>query len=152
MMTPKELYPSLMQIIINAENITWNRFYNFLMFNTILVLSWATVWVGSSLQQAQLKTVILVTICTLGGLSGIFWAALGYRGRAFLYAYTKIAAEFESDSAVWTKDIEKYKPATKTIELRDSLCYSWAGSRVLLIGGPLAFTILYIIMLFVSLR
>ena len=146
-MTPNELYPSLVQMILHAENVSWNRFYNFLVFNTILVLAWAAVWVST---PAQPKTVFLITICVLGGISGIFWAALGYRGRAFLYEYTKMAAAIEADPAVWTQELEKYKPATRTVELRDSLCYSWAGSRGVLIGGPLVFTVFYGIMLFVS--
>jgi hypothetical protein len=147
-MTPKELYPSLVQMIINAENITWNRFYNFLMFNTILVLSWATLWTAASAPHS--RPVVLVAICILGSLSGIFWAALGYRGRAFISEFMNMAKEFEADSAVWSKDLEKYRQATKAIELRDSLGYSWAGSRVLLIGGPLAFTVLYGVLLVIS--
>ncbi len=149
-MSSKELYPSLVQMIIHAENITWNRFYNFLVFNTILVLSWTTVWTATNAPQS--RPVVLVSICILGSLSGIFWAALGYRGRAFLSEFMNMAKEFEADSSVWPKDLEKYKHATKAIELRDSLCYSWAGSRVLLIGGPLIFTVIYGILLVVSLK
>jgi hypothetical protein len=147
-MTDKELYPSLVQMIIHAENITWSRFNNFLMFSTILVLSWATLWTAG----ANAPHVVLVAICILGGLSGIFWAALGYRGRAFLSEYMNMAKEFEADSAVWPKDLEKYRQATKALTLRDSLCYSWAGSRVLLFGGPLIFTALYVVMLVASLK
>jgi hypothetical protein len=148
-MTAKELYPALVQLIIHAESVTWNRFYNFLMFNTILVLAWATVWVSGA---SQLKAVILVAISSLGGVSGVFWAALGYRGRAFLSDYMKMATDLEADSNVWAGEIEKYKPATKSIALRDSLRFSWAGSRVILIAGPLAFTVLYGVMFCVSLR
>lgn len=148
-MTPGELYASLVQMIIHAENITWNRFYNFLVFNTILVLSWATVWIANSPQS---RTVVLVAICILGGLSGIFWGALGYRGRTFLNEYMKMAAEFEADLAVWPNNIERYRHATRALALRDSLSYSWAGSRVLLISGPLSFTVLYVVMLVVSLK
>lgn len=103
-MTPKELYPSLVQMIIHAESITWSRFYNFLMFNTILILSWATVWVPATAPQS--RPVVLAAICILGGISGIFWAALGYRGRAFLSAFMTMAKEFEADSAVWTKELD----------------------------------------------
>jgi hypothetical protein len=94
----------------------------------------------------------LVAISSLGAVAGIFWAALGYRGRAFLFEYVKMASDLEADSAAWAGEIEKYKPATKSAELRDSLCYGWAGSRVILVAGPLAFTLLYLIMLVVSLR
>lgn len=149
-MTSKEVYLALVQLIINAETVSWNRFYNFLMFNTILVLAWATVWVASA--SLALKAVILVAICVLGGVSGVFWAALGYRGRAFLDEYAKIGADLEAQSAIWPADIQTYKPLTKTSELRDSLLFGWAGSRVVLVAGPLGFTVLYAIMLCVSLR
>jgi hypothetical protein len=150
-MAPKDAYTSLVQLIINAETISWNRFYNFLMFNTILVLAWATIWVSKD-AAAVSKAVVLVAICSLGGISGIFWAALGYRGRTFLDEYVKISSDIEADARIWAADMKKIKPLTKTIELRDSMCYGWAGSRVVLIGGPLAFTLLYGIMVVISLR
>jgi hypothetical protein len=139
----QELYPSLVQMITHAENITWNRFNNFLMFNSILVLSWATVWEG----QCKSPT-FLVIICVLGIFGGVFWAALGYRGRKYLDAYLDMAEELETTSPLWKNSNEKYKLATKTKELHKSLhCSSWAGSKVLLTCGPLAFTALYSIML-----
>ena len=148
-MTAKELYPTLVQLIIHAESVSWNRFYNFLVFSSILVLAWAAVWVSD---VPQLKPLILAAISLLGAVSGVFWAALGYRGRTFLFEYVKMASEIEADFTVWANDIEKYKPATRSVELRDSLRYGWAGSRVILVAGPLAFSVLYVIMLVVSLR
>jgi len=147
--TSKELYPTLVQMILHAENVSWNRFYNFLVFSTILVLAWAAVWVTS---PSQAKIVFLATICVLGAISGVFWAALGYRGRAFLYEYTKMAAALEADPTVWAQELKDHKPASRTIELRDSLCCSWAGSRGLLIGGPLVFAVLYCIMFVMSFK
>ena len=147
-MTAKELYPSLVQMIIHAESVTWNRFYNFLMFNTILVLSWSTIWVSNCSPQG--KTVVLATICIVGGVSGVFWSALGYRGRKFLSEYMGMAEKLEADPATWEKEIHGCKLATRTTVLRDSLCYPWSGSKMILIYGPLAFTVIYVVMLVVS--
>ena len=52
-MTLKEVYASLVQMTISAETVSWNRFYNFLMFNTILVLAWATIWVSKDAPRSR---------------------------------------------------------------------------------------------------
>lgn len=153
-METKELYPSLIQMVIQAENISWGRFNNFLMFNSILVLAWSTIFAANLTSLQQSRTVVLVAFCILGAMSGVWWAALGSRGRAFLDVYLDVAQDFENDKTAWVNDStnDKFKIAKLTRDFRDSTCYSWAGSRVLLIGGPLSFTGLYFILFFVSLK
>lgn len=46
LVSAKDVYAAVFKMIVNAENISWNRFYNFLWFNSILIVSWATVWVA----------------------------------------------------------------------------------------------------------
>ena len=69
MITDKELYPSLVQLRIHADSVTWNRFYNFLMFNSILVLAWATVYAAHPRPIGAWA--VLVAFCFFGGLSGV---------------------------------------------------------------------------------
>lgn len=151
-METKELYPSLIQLIIHAENITWSRFNNFLMFNTILVLAWSTVFASNLTSFQQSRMVVLVAFCILGAVSGVFWAALGWRGRAFLYRYLDMAQDLEDDKTAWVNESanDEFKLAKLTKDFRDSTCYSWARSKVLLIGGPLSFSVLYFVLFLVS--
>lgn len=73
--TAKEIYPVLVQLVIYAESITWNRFYNFLMGNSILILAWATIFVSPCSKGLGGKSV-LVAISLLGAASGVAWAAI----------------------------------------------------------------------------
>ena len=150
----KEVYKSFVDLAMHAENVTWNRFSNFLLFNSILILSWATVW-GNSLLESRI--VFLAAICFLGAVSGIVWAVHGYRGRTAVYTFLNMAKEFENSKEIenglslWPKELKKYKPATEAARLRDSFASKWAGSRTLVVGWPLLFTGLYAVMLAITL-
>jgi hypothetical protein len=117
-MKENEIYPSLIQMIIQAENITWNRFNNFLMFNTILVLAWSTIYAADHNANQSFKWP-LVTFCIFGGLSGIFWALLGIRGRKYLNKYLEVAREFENDKTAWGNECrdDKFRLANTTLKL-----------------------------------
>lgn len=150
MTTPKEMYSSIIQMIIQAETITWNRFYNFLMFNTILILAWATIYASDP--RPNMAQMVLVTMCILGGISGVAWAALGFRGRKFLEEYINLAVKFESDSKCWSSDLDQYKMLTLTRTLIKSLPFGWSGSRYLLTIGSLAFTAFYAFLFYVAVK
>lgn len=145
----KTVYSALVQLVIHAESITWNRFYNFLMANSILVLAWAVIYVSRS--YSPIVTITLLSICILGGLSGPFWAGLGFRGRKFLDVYVKLASNIEADTSLWPNTILQYKPFSKTRDLIRSLPCGWSGSRYILVAAPLAFMILYIVLTVASL-
>ena len=148
MITAKELYPSVIQLIIHAETISWNRFYNFLMFNTILILAWATVY-SQEIRPAW-GSAVLAIMCVLGGVSGLAWAGLGVRGRKFLNEYLLLAEHIEADAQCWSQDVQKYKPITLTRQWISTFPFGCAGSRFLLTGGSLAFTAFYGFLLYVS--
>ncbi len=145
----KEVYSSLVQLATEAESITWNRFYNFLMGNSILILAWATMF--SITSPSRMATHVLVAICVVGGVSGLIWAALGNRGRKFVYLYIDLGVQMEADATCWQNELDKYKPFTKIKESRETLPYSWSGSRYLLTIGPCVFTLLYILLAVASL-
>lgn len=142
----REVYSALVQLSIHAENISWSRFNNYLMVNSILVLSWATIFTWSpQLDLVQPLKIVLVMICLVGYLSGIFWAALGVRGRRFHSEYMKLGRKLEVVEAI------AVKPFTISVRLRDGMEFPWAGSTYVLVIGPLVFSILYLIMLGTSL-
>jgi hypothetical protein len=149
MVSTKEIYSGLVQLTIHAETITWNRFNNFLVGNTILVLAWATIFASDNFLNG--KTFILAALCILGAISGPFWAALGERGRKFLDEYIDLAVEIEK-SKYFPNQLYKYKQFTITKNKIHTLPYGWAGSRYILRVWPLIFTLLYIVLLIVSLR
>ena len=146
MVTPKDVYPSFIQLIIHAETISWTRFYHYLVFNTILILAWATIYSAPG-DPPRLKVAVTAAVCFIGALSGVFWALLGARGRKFLRKYIGVTKEFEADLACWPAALEKYRLGTLTREWGKN-----GGSRsgYFVIGGPVVFTLLYLFLLYVS--
>ena len=145
----KDVYSALVQLVIHAESITWNRFNNFLMGNSILVLAWATVFVSTT--HSCMTTFVLSAICILGVLSGPAWAALGARGRKYHDKYVALASNMETDSTCWPGELDKHKPFAQTEDIRGTLPNRWSTSYFLLQAGPWCFAILYIVLLVASL-
>lgn len=138
----KETHSAIVQLVTHAESTSWNRFHNFLIANSILVLAWVTIYVSSS--RSPMVTHVLVAICVLGVLSGVFWAALGYRGRKFTDGYIELGTSIE-------EGIEGHKPLTESKNLRDTLPCGWSGSRYIVAVGPLIFALFYILLVVASL-
>jgi len=150
MVTAQTLHPSLVQLVIHAEATSWNRFYNFLMFNTILILAWSTIYVAQNRPAGA--AAILATMTVLGAVSGIAMAALGVRGRKFLDEYVDLAVKIEADDKCWPEVLAQYKPLTLTKDRIAKFPFGWAGSRYLLTWGPLALTGFYVFLFHVSIR
>lgn len=144
MITCGDLYASLVQLRIHADSITWNRFYNFLMFNTILVLAWTSVYAADPTPRCARG--VLISFCLFGALSGIAWAVLGYRGRRFLSELMELCKKAEADSRIWPEYLDDHKPATLELHLRETLTCPSFGSFYLLVVGPLLFTLLYVVL------
>ena len=146
-----ELYVSILNLINYAESTTWTRFYNFLMGNSILILAWATIYISSS--KPPMARSVIIAICLIGFFSGIFWAALGYRGRKILDKYIEIGKNVESNLDLWPSYLDNFKLATEMKKIRDDrnkALFKWSGSYFLLPFGPLVFSILYVILLIAS--
>ena len=142
--TAKEIHASLMQLFMNAENVSWSRFNNFLLFNSILVLSWATIVAPGTGKQ---YIIVLSAICFLGIVSGVCWSFLGYRGRFIQKEYLGMAIKLESEELFWPDNLKEWKPATKTKELLESLHCSNAGSsKVILTWAPVVVAALYVVL------
>jgi hypothetical protein len=150
MVTQKEVYPSLINLIIHAETISWSRFYNFLVFNTILILAWATIYVKAP--PPYLAGYVMAVLCFLGALSSIFWFGLGVRGREFLQNYIDLAKNFESDSKCWSNELEPYKLGTQTNEWGKKIPCQWAISKYLVAGGALALFFFYVFLFHISIK
>jgi hypothetical protein len=145
----KEVYSALVQLVIHAESITWDRFNNFLMGNSILVLAWATIFVSTT--DSRMTTFVLSAICILGVLIGPAWAALGVRGSKYHEKYVDLASNMEKNSTCWPDELDKHKPFAQTEDIRDASRKHWSTSYFLLQAGPWCFTILYIVLLVASL-
>ena len=131
------------------------------MGNSILVLAWATVYVGTTPSMDKCATkLVLYGICALGGVMGPFFACLGRRGRHFLNLYLDQGTKMENDPNYVPKpfylteqlrdgSLKPSKPKRKGWFARfKGLC----GSYFLLQAIPIAFTVLYGLLLYASWR
>ncbi|MFZ2640706.1 MAG: hypothetical protein WA117_06935 [Verrucomicrobiia bacterium] len=151
MITAKDIYLALNQTIIHAETISWNRFYNFLMFNTILVLAWATIY--AQMNRPPMARTVMAVMCALGFFSGLFWWGLGLRGRDFLQHYRNLARQMERNPACWPTSLNEYKidDSTESVlaKFKRSPC-ALCGSRTILTWGSLAVAAFYVFLLYAS--
>ena len=141
---PVDVFSGLLQLAMHAENTSWNRFYNFLMGNSILVLAWATIYVSST--HSVMSMIVMIAICLLGGISGPPWSNLGVRGRESLREYCNTGLSLENDSSIWPKALDKYKVFNLITSVRDSLPNPKSGSYTLLKTAPWGFSVLYAVL------
>jgi hypothetical protein len=144
-----EVYLALVDLVTNAESVTWNRFYTFLTASSILILAWTTVFV-SQIDQIIIRNLVLGSICILGAIISLAWAALGVRGRGFLFDFGRLGKEMEAVEEIWPIPLQNAKPLTRAAEIRDTATFRWAGSFYLLVFVPLLFALLYAVFLAVS--
>ncbi len=83
--SPKVIYSGLLSLVIHAEAVRWNRFNNFLMVNSILLLAWATIYTYKDI--SLMRSIVLMLISFIGLFSGLIWSGLGIRGSTFHYEY-----------------------------------------------------------------
>jgi hypothetical protein len=148
MIANKDVYATLTQMIVQVENISWNRFYNFLMGSSILVLAWGTLYASD--HKGWYVKLVLVLLCLVGCASGPPWAKMGVRARNHLEVLFEMACALESHHAVWEPDVRMsdrpfsaIAPARKEAE--------WYSKNVFILRAvPWAFSILNLSMLLAS--
>ncbi len=144
-MNDKDVYQALVTFVTAAESISWNRFNNFLLFNSILILAWVTLYTQRS--QPEQYAVLLSVLSALGFVSGYFWSGLGLRGRNNVSKFLSIGKNIESELDAW----KGKGPFSHAIQLRDSGTFDLCGSIYILTFGPFVSSILHIILLYLSL-
>jgi hypothetical protein len=141
----KEAYAAVILSIQNAENVSWNRFYNFLMGSSILVLAWATLY--SSSQSSFATTSVLATMCTIGIALGPMWANMGARARSHVEANFDAGRSVDEDPTLWDPNVPaRFRPFLIVDELRKSAPL-YSQNRFILTGVPWAFSALNAVML-----
>ena len=142
----KDMYTTFFQLVLHSESISWSRFNNLLIINSILILAWATIFASNSSSRLASK-IVMVVICALGILSSVAWADLGKRGREYLDAYKNKAKSIETNKKDWWEGCidNDYKPFH--IDKKPK----WYSSSRFLVGyGPYFFVVVYGILLIAS--
>ncbi len=149
MITFKDLYSALIQITEGVENISWSRFYNFLMSNSILILAWATIYVSTA--NPPLKKTILCSIALLGGLSGIVFGDLGRRTRLYMDEHAKQLKSIEDIQSIWEPGITNDMKPNSIVQDVIKSGHIWSSNPFILRYVPLSYSVLCLFMLIASL-
>jgi hypothetical protein len=142
------IYDSFRELVIHSENVSWNRFQNLLIINSVLVVAWATLFGSPSAALFSAK-IAMSAISLFGMFIGVAWAFLGKRSRQYLDHYKdKLSAiENHHDKASWwDKDI----PITDRPFQFQVAPNFFSSSKCLLFWTPLAFSLLNAILLFAT--
>lgn len=149
MISEEKLYDALIQLLGDAESISWNRLYNFLMGNSILVLAWATIY--ASMDRSIMTVLVLSAICILGGVTGIAWSILGARSRRYHRLHLKQAIELEGSSTFWPATMPATLKPYTTLADSEKPASFFTRSAGILVWVPLAMTVLYLLLMIASL-
>lgn len=145
LLSNREAYVAMIQMIIQIENISWTRLYNFLMGSSILVLAQATVY--ASAPKSASTTTVLVSLGLIGALAGPAWAKLGVRARSQLELVYNAARRLENKSTAWeTSVLTEDLPMNIVCPIRDTSSI-FSSNPFLLKWAPLSFTALNLVLL-----
>ena len=144
MITIKDNYAILTQLVIHAESISWNRLYNFLTCNAILLVAWATIYAS---EPDNPGLVAMALFCIVGAVSGIVWVELGRRGREYLRQYIEQATQLEELPNAFSPDIPPHLHAFQ-VDVKGPF---YGQSRWILQKMPCAFAFLYVVLYSVTL-
>jgi len=142
----QDIYAAIIQLIIHADNISWNRFNNFLVGNSVLAVAWATIF-GSSKPSFQ-ANMILTVITLIGIYASKIWYGLGLNSRNYLDKYIKQGVRLEESEA--TEGVERnHLPVvlTRKMQIQTKTQCPTGTSYQVQTAMPCAFEILYIAML-----
>jgi len=147
-----DVYESYREFVVQSENISWSRFGNFLVINSILVLAWVMIFVEKNCSLKEIITsakIVMTTISIFGALSGIAWSDLGQRSRSYLDRYRDKAKAIEEhyDKEDWW---EVGIPITDR-PFQIHLTPKWySSSATLLTWMPLIFSVMHLILIAVT--
>ncbi len=90
----------------HAENVTQTRMYNFLFCDSILILSWVTVFVASPQSAPPSRPYALVALAVLSLFLSIAYALFGRGATKFIRMHYDISLVLESQlpQPLWTAD------------------------------------------------
>jgi len=153
----KDIWQVYVGLAQYADASSWNRFYNFLMFSSILGLAWATVYCQPPTARPPGARAVLALMAIIGLASSVTWSFLGARNRGWVRWYLDRAEDIEGDKDLFKESAWRVCCQTKLARDRSGsalgpeIPYEWAGSFQHLTLAPLAMAFLFFILLLASL-
>ena len=133
----KDLYTALVQLTIHGQENKLQTLNLYLVFNSIIILAWATLFSSDSLiLTAKLASTFF---CILGILLALVWMVLGWDYANASDLFSEFAERIESKFPECMRPLQcRAKQKEKKVPI---------GSRTLLILIPIFFLLMYIFLL-----
>jgi hypothetical protein len=141
---------------LQAQSTVQARFGNFLLGDSFLLLSWATVYSGGS--RTASRTVVLAVLATISALLGAAFALLGSRYAKYDRLQWDLAAEAEARLPADLRLIDRVHdlrrrhaaegPAGRRYEL--SAAERWVSISKLVVWAPAALCVASLVLLVMS--
>src|SRR5260221_12907261 len=130
----RELYSAQMDLLNAAEAITWVRFNNYLVANSVLVVAWATIYGPADVTGHPLSgpvCAVLLAISALGVLGSLVWWDLGRRGREILDSFRGQIQQIEKRYGYWNSPYDmSLMPISKALPMIEGPPH-WGKSRTI---------------------
>jgi hypothetical protein len=151
-MTRDDVYQILIKSTEFTESNSWTRFNNYLIVVSLLVLSWIQLFTKNIDKQNDAIEMVLYMICLMGIFLGIIWAVLGWRGRKWNYDFLNMGKALENTytDTEWPKDTPRL--FRENVDLRDKGFSKCIASRFILVAVPLLFSLIFAVMLWLSVK
>ena len=101
-----EVYQSYRDLLIHTETMVWRRFTTYLVFTSLLILAWTTLFTAPT--SSAWGKLVMTALSVLGMLSGLAWAEVGRRGKASVKGCREEAKILElhpDDDEWWEEEI-----------------------------------------------
>jgi len=151
-------YETVTQHWIHAEQERWQILYNFLTANAILVVAWSAVYSATITS----KPVFLITLSGVGLLVALLWVAICTRVNDFIGLYADLGHKAEERLRLHTygpfqvAQRMRHTPGPKKNQQEEVHFLHWPGrkvsSRAFVLIIPCLFAMLYIVLMFLSIR
>jgi hypothetical protein len=140
------LYQASVALTIHSDAMSWTRLYTLLTANSIMMLAWATVYVGGTSLSTSAKGEVGVFLALPGLLLSSAWAPFGSRNRRLHRRWGNFYVALEQSA----RPNRLGGPGVAAEDLRYLGVEEWFKTGFLIIFVPLAFADVFFFVLLKS--
>lgn len=139
------IYSVIAGLLTHSEQISWNRFNLYILFNSMIFIAWTSMYSATNVDCFSLLIMVLISL--LGIIGGVAFSCLGYRGRKFVDACLEAGARLEN-TRIWPTELPAETKIFKRLRnIRDTIPFGFAGSRYILVYGPIVLLVVFLVMM-----
>jgi hypothetical protein len=143
----KEIYQTLVSLIIHSEQIRWARLNALLIFDSIFIAVWAAIFTKSEAFPG--KCYVLFILCIPGIILGFSWSRLGWRSSEYMDKFHSMAHMIENE---FPEELQRpFGESEKIREYARKKPQIFSTSKTLVTYVPLMFSLIFLLLAVLSL-